>query len=123
MPSDALYSNKNEIRYEKDFFVLLFALVAACATRGATEVDIDSLRYTLNSDGTATVSECLYMSTPDINIPSTVSDGTQNYTVTKIGNAHGISFNAHGISFNAHGISFDTVAFNFIFSSESYTNL
>ena len=52
---------------------------------GQTTIDVDSLRYTLNSDGTATVSECLYKMTPDINIPSTVNDGTQNYTVKKIG--------------------------------------
>lgn len=59
-------------------------LLSGIAARGAT-IDVDSLRYTLNDDGTATVSSCLYLSTPEITIPQTVSDGTQDYTVTKIG--------------------------------------
>ena len=54
------------------------------AVHGET-IDVDSLRYTLNSDGTATLTTCLYTKTPEIVIPSTVSDGTQDYTVTKIG--------------------------------------
>ena len=54
------------------------------AVHGET-IDVDSLRYTLNSDGTATLTTCLYTKTPEIVIPSTVSGGTQDYTVTKIG--------------------------------------
>ena len=69
---------------KKTFTLLLLSALMVLTAHGET-IDVDSLRYTLNSDGTATVSECLYKWTPDINIPSTVSDGTQNYTVTKIG--------------------------------------
>ena len=50
-----------------------------------TTFEKDSLRYTLNTDGTATVSSCLYLSTSEITIPQTVNDGTQDYTVKKIG--------------------------------------
>ena len=68
-------------------------LLSGIAARGAT-IDVDSLRYTLNTDGTATVSSCLYLSTSEITIPQTVNDGTQDYTVTKIGDSafYGKSF-------------------------------
>ena len=69
---------------KKTFTLLILSALMVLTAHGET-IDVDSLRYTLNSDGTATVSECLYKSTPDINIPSTVSDGTTTYTVTKIG--------------------------------------
>ena len=69
---------------KKTFTLLILSALMVLTAHGET-IDVDSLRYTLNSDGTATVSECLYKSTPDINIPSSVSDGTTTYTVTKIG--------------------------------------
>lgn len=70
---------------KKKVLTLLLTLGVAGAAFGATTADVDSLRYTLNSDGTATVSSCLYQWTPNIVIPQIVSDGTQDYTVTAIG--------------------------------------
>lgn len=69
---------------KKTFTLLILMTLMVLAAHGET-IDVDSLRYTLNTDGTATVSSCLYLSTPDISIPQTVNDGTQDYTVTKIG--------------------------------------
>lgn len=78
---------------KKTFILSLLMLLSGIAARGAT-IDVDSLRYTLNDDGTATVSSCLYLSTSEITIPQTVNDGTQDYTVTKIGDSafYGKSF-------------------------------
>ena len=78
---------------KKTFILTFLMLLSGIAARGAT-IDVDSLRYTLNDDGTATVSSCLYLSTADISIPQTVNDGTQDYTVTKIGDSafYGKSF-------------------------------
>lgn len=66
--------------------IAIFCVVSACllSARGAT-VDSDSLRFTLNSNGTATVTNCLYTSTPEISVPSAVSDGAAAYTVTAVG--------------------------------------
>ena len=78
---------------KKTFILTFLMLLSGIAARGAT-IDVDSLRYTLNDDGTATVSSCLYLSTADISIPQTVNNGTQDYTVTKIGDSafYGKSF-------------------------------
>lgn len=65
--------------------ILCMVLPGLLVARGAT-VDVDSLRFMLNTDGTASVTECLYTSTPEIAIPATVSDGTTTYAVTAIGN-------------------------------------
>lgn len=51
---------------------------------GAT-IDINDLRYTLNDDGTATLTSCLSTDKSSITIPSSVSDGSRSYTVTRIG--------------------------------------
>ncbi|MBP5628388.1 MAG: leucine-rich repeat protein [Bacteroidaceae bacterium] len=64
--------------------ILLIALASAVAARGTTEVDIDSLRYVLNDDGSATVKSCLYQGTPDITIPQTITSGGTTYTVKQI---------------------------------------
>jgi len=69
---------------KKTFTLLILMTLMVLAAHGET-IDVDSLRYTLNTDGTATVSSCLYKWTPNITIPQTVNDGTQDYTVTKIG--------------------------------------
>ncbi len=69
----------------KSKFILLIALLAAGAARGATEVDIDSLRYVLNDDGSATVKSCLYQGTPNIIIPQTVTVEGTTYQVKSIG--------------------------------------
>ena len=69
----------------KSKFILLIALLAAGAARGATEVDIDSLRYMLNDDGSATVKSCLYQGTPNIIIPQTVTVEGMTYQVKSIG--------------------------------------
>ena len=69
----------------KSKFILLIALLAAGAARGATEVDIDSLRYMLNDDGSATVKSCLYQGTPNIIIPQTVTVEGTTYQVKSIG--------------------------------------
>lgn len=68
---------------KKTFTLFVLTTLMVLAAHAET-IDVDSLRYTLNSDGTATVSSCLYTKTPEINIPSTVSNGTTDYTVTKI---------------------------------------
>lgn len=60
--------------------LLTYSTIAAAATT----VDVDSLRYTLNDDGSATVTSCLYLSTPEINIPQTVTSGGTTYTVKQI---------------------------------------
>ena len=64
-------------------FWILLAMSMAC--KAATTVKVDSLRYTLNDDGSATVSSCLYTSTPTIVIPKTVTLGGTTYTVKYIG--------------------------------------
>lgn len=63
--------------------LLIFGVLSSMAVYGAT-YDLDSLRYTLNDDGTATVTSCLYKSTPAINIPQTVTSGGITYTVKRI---------------------------------------
>lgn len=68
----------------KKAFTLMFVLLAAISVRAATTVDVDSLRYTLNDDGSATVSSCLYKSTPTIVIPRTITSGGTTYTVKYI---------------------------------------
>ena len=69
----------------KQTLTLWFALLTTMTVGAATTVDKDSLRYTLNDDGSATVSECLYKSTPSITIPQTVKSGGKTYTVKYIG--------------------------------------
>ena len=69
----------------KKTLTLLLVLLTAMTARAATTVDVDSLRYTLNDDGSATVSSCLYQSTPNIVIPSTITSGGTTYTVKYIG--------------------------------------
>ena len=68
----------------KKKLLLLFVLLTAMTVR-ALAVDVDSIRYSLNSDGTATVTNCLYTSTPNIVIPSTITSGGNTYTVKAIG--------------------------------------
>ena len=62
----------------------MLGLLAVMSVRAAT-VDVDSLRFTLNDDGSATVSSCLYQSTPEIVIPKTITSGGTTYTVKYIG--------------------------------------
>ncbi len=79
----------------RKFFILFFLLsLFGYTSYSQTTFEKDSLRYTLNTDGTATVSSCLYLSTSEITIPQTVNDGTQDYTVKKIGDSafYGKSF-------------------------------
>ncbi|MBO6217054.1 MAG: leucine-rich repeat domain-containing protein, partial [Prevotella sp.] len=79
----------------RKFFILFFLLsLFGYTSYSQTTFEKDSLRYTLNTDGTATVSSCLYLSTSEITIPQNVNDGTQDYTVTKIGDSafYGKSF-------------------------------
>ena len=56
---------------KKTFILTVLMLLSGIAARGVT-IDVDSLRFTLNTDGTATVSSCLYKWTPNITIPQTV---------------------------------------------------
>ena len=67
----------------KKKLLLLFVLLTAMTVR-ALAVDVDSIQYSLNSDGTATVTHCLYTSTPNIVIPSTITSGGNTYTVKAI---------------------------------------
>ena len=69
----------------KRALTLLFVALTIMAARAATTVDVDSLRYTLNDDRSATVSSCLYQGTPSIVIPSTITSGGTTYTVKYIG--------------------------------------
>jgi len=69
----------------KKTLTLLLVLLTVMTANAATTVDVDSLRYTLNNDGSATVSSCLYQSTPNIVIPSTITSGGTTYTVKYIG--------------------------------------
>ena len=70
----------------RKFFILFFLLsLFGYTLYSQTTFEKDSLRYTLNTDGTATVSSCLYLSTSEITIPQTVNDGSTTYQVTKIG--------------------------------------
>lgn len=68
---------------EKILFLLAFLLPVIVA-KGET-IDVNDLRYSLNDDGNATLTSCLSTDKESIVIPSSVSDGSRSYKVTRIG--------------------------------------
>ena len=64
--------------------LLLLLVLLTVTTVKALAVDVDSIRYSLKNDGTASVADCLYKSTPNIVIPSTITSGGNTYTVKSI---------------------------------------
>jgi len=70
---------------KRQLSLFLVLLSIGMGSQAATTVDVDSLRYTLNDDGSATLTECLFKSTPEITIPSTITSGGTTYTVKYIG--------------------------------------
>ncbi len=66
--------------------LLTTCLLLTATSRGATTIDKDSLRYSLDADAkTATLTKCLSTSRASVAIPQTVKEGSVTYTVTAIG--------------------------------------
>ena len=66
--------------------LLTTCLLLTATSRGATTIDVDSLRYSLDADAkTATLTKCLSTSRASVAIPQTVKEGSVTYTVTAIG--------------------------------------